>query len=393
MTTGTFFADLAFREKGKRKRAGSLPRTANCPPPPNNATVEDAVDEDSTQQKSDEDPHEAKKRRPNDPGDETPVDDSKAVANLDMSSIFDDLKLRSRVVPRKRGPVSPFIPRKPRGITKALVRRAPRPTRPTPVFGLASIMSADEHQLSIAVKVKGAQVTMVATLNDLPKVARDSAISQQEKSQEEISDAQVPVYYNGQLFKHNDVGAVVPDDDGAPQDTAYYDEQTTVDSEEQDVPSYDNGAVADDTQVQCVVCNNLCHPAHIGKGLQDPAHYLDNRRDQAMHDDAELYRKNPSFKFTCKDCDDEALATKQKWAPKELNAERRRRNKVFVVKHSLKKVEIHECDNCDQIILTTRFECVHCESICKHFDLCPECFSDPSISSMHQHSAGDMEMK
>lgn len=238
-------------------------------------------------------------------------------------------------------------------------------------------------------------MTMVANLNDLPKVVYDPVVSRQEKNQEEIHDAQVPVHYDGKHFKHNDMGALVPDDAGAPQDTAYYDEQTTVESEEQDVPSYDNGAVADDTQVQCVGCNKLCYPAHIGKGLQDPALYLGNRRDQAMHDDDELYRKTRNFTFTCNGCDDEALATKQKWAPKELNVERRRRNKVFVVKHKLNKGETtpRECDNCDQIILTTRFECVHCESICKHFDLCPECFSDPSISSLHQHAAGDMKMK
>jgi hypothetical protein len=183
------FFNIPFRPlQGKRKRDGSLPRDTNRPTPSNHATVDEEADEYFTQQpKSDEDPHFAKRRRGNDPGEETPVDESAAVGNIDLSSSFDDLKLRSRVIRRRRAPVSPFIARKPRGIAKAVAR--PR-RRQTPVFGQASLLSIEEQQLSIAVRTRGAQVIMVENLNGHAKVALDPTVDPEENSKEELYDEQ-----------------------------------------------------------------------------------------------------------------------------------------------------------------------------------------------------------
>lgn len=387
-----FFSDLPFRpQQGKRKRAGSLPRDANPPKPANHATVEEEADEYFTQQpkfeQSEEDPHTAKRRRFNDPGDDKPVDDSQGVGNPDLASNFDDLKLRNRVIRRRNVPVSPFIPRKPRGIVKV---RRPRP-RQKPVFGKASLLPPDEQQLSDALNTKGPQVAVVNNLIGLPKVARDPAVGPEERSKEELHDEQVAVQYDD--LKHNDEGILV-NDEGVPVHSGgkqYYDEDTTVDAEEQDVPSFDNGSTANDTQVPCAVCKKLYHPAHIGKSQQDPTLYLNNnRRDQAMKQDAEFFRKKGVF--TCNDCDNEALATKQQWAITELNAEKLRRNKLFLSKHSLGKGETrpHDCDNCQEMIVSFR---MHSCKYCEDYDLCLKCFSDPDISSLHQHSAGDMKTK
>jgi hypothetical protein len=235
-------------------------------------------------------------------------------------------------------------------------------------------------------------------LNGLPKVAQDPTIGQAERSKEEVEKAQVPVSYNAHALKHNDEGVLVPnkDDEQVPvrsdnRGTTYYDQQTTVDSDEQDVTTHDEcvcGAIAEDSQIQCIRCNKSYHPSCIGKGLQNPAFYLDNRRDHAVQKDAFFYRKNRDF--TCTDCDNEALASKKQWAPKELNAEKRRRNKLFTAKNSFKRGEtiLRDCGSCKQVILNVRFECRFC-----NYALCDECFTDPDKSSLHQHSAGDMKMK
>jgi hypothetical protein len=103
--------------------------------------------------------------------------------------------------------------------------------------------------------------------------------------------------------------------------------------------------------LQCVGCTKLFHPVCIGKGLSAPALYRDNRRGQAMQKDAEFYRKNKSF--TCTDCDNEAIAAEEQRAAEELNAEKRRRNKLPLVKKGLNKSETMppEWDSCDQMIL------------------------------------------
>lgn len=391
MAPSGFFSKLVFRpQQSKRKRDGSLPRDANCTTPSNHATVEEEDDEYFTQQppKSKEDPHFAKRRRGNDPGDETLVDESAAVGDHDIASSFDDLKLRGRVIRRRRAPVSPFMPRKPRRIIKAVAR--PR-RRQMPVFGQASLLSVEEQQLSIAIKTRGGQVIMVENLSGLPKVALDPIISSAERSEKERYDAQAPIQY----------------DKAPPQDDAwhsgregkkYYDEQTVADSEPQEPPDHGDHdmecvcqSVAEDTNtlVHCDQCEKIYHPICVGKQLQGSALYMDDCREKAMLKDANFYRKNGGF--TCSDCDNNALAAKQHWSPDELKAERKRRNKLFSTKYKPKKgeTEPHVCDSCSQEIIGKRLECRYCED----FDLCPDCAFDPSVSSQHQHKAGDMRLK
>lgn len=402
--TASFSATLPFRPQGKRKRAGSLPRNFKRPTPTHQATVEEDVDEYFAQNtKSDEDPHAAKRRRFNDPGDEEPVDDSQAAASssvpkaTDMDSMFDDLKLRNRTVRRRKDPVSCFIPSKPRGITKAV--RKPKP-RAKPVFGMASLMTAAEEQLVNALKKKGAQVTVTKDLNGLPKVAQDPTIGQAERSKEEVDNAQVPVTYNAHALKHNDEGILVPnkDDEQVPvssenQGQMYYDQQAPEHAEEEGSENGDRACVCQsvtdntDTLAQCEGCEKAYHPQCIGKGRQGYGSYQDNRR-AALLKDVKFYRKNGGF--TCTDCDNKALADQQNWAPKELAAEKKRRNKLFKRKLNKGETEPRICDNCNEEIMGFWY---HTCQFCENYDLCPKCLFDPAVSSLHQHSAADMKMK
>jgi hypothetical protein len=397
-----FFSNLPFRpQQGKRKRAGSLPREANAnrPNPANHATVEEETDEYFTQrpkfEQSEEDPHTAKRRRFNDPGDDKPVDDSQGVGNPDLASDLNDLKLRGRVVRRKRAPVSPFIPRRPRGIVKV---RRPRP-RQEPVFGRASFQTPDEQQLSDALNTKRPQVNVVDNLNGLPKVPLDRAVGVKERSKEELHDAQVPVHYDD--LKHNYEGILVnkwgvPEHSGGKQ---YYDEQAPVHSDDQEPVDHDREcgvcrSVAESakTLVHCDECGKVYHPICIGKERQGFALYMDARREKAMLYDAQFYRKNGGF--TCTDCDNKALEAKQHWGTDELKAESKRRNKLFLAKHRLVKSEAEPriCDNpaCNQEITGKGYQCRYCQD---DFDLCFGCFMDPSVSSKHQHAAGNMRLR
>jgi hypothetical protein len=400
-----FFSNLAFRpQQGKRKRAGSLPRDDNRPKPANHATVEEDAEEYSTQQpkseeKSEEDPHTAKRRRFNDPGDEKPVNDSQGVANPNLASDLDDLKLRGRVIRRRRAPVDLFIPKKPRGVVKV---RRPRP-RQKPVCGRASFLTAAEQQLSDALQTKGAGVAVVDNLIGLPKVALDPAVGPEERSKEEVRDGQVPVHYDANDLKHNDEGIPVSDG-GVPVrsvkhgtvGTNYYDEQASVHSDDQDPADRDREctcqSVADDTNtlVHCDQCEKVYHPVCVGKERQGSALYTDARREKAMLKDADFYRKNGGF--TCSNCDNKALEAKQHWGPDELKAESKRRNKLFLAKHKLVKSEVEpqECDNCTVAITGKGYQCRYCQH---DFDLCFGCFMDPSVSSKHQHAAGDMKLR
>jgi hypothetical protein len=396
-----FFSNLPFRpQQGKRKRAGSLPSEANRPTPTNHAIVEEEADEYFTQRpkfeepKSEEEPHTAKRRRFNDPSDETPVDDSKGVANPDLASTFDDLKLRNRVVRRRKTPVSPFIERKPRGIIKV---RRPRP-RQEPVFGRASFMDLAEQQLSDALQTKGPQVNVVGNLNGLPKLALEPAVRSQERSREELHDAQVPVRYDANVLRHNVEGVLV-NAGGVPvysekYGTKYYDEQASVHSDDQEPVDHDRECVCSvaenpRTLVHCDECEKVYHPICVGKERQGSALYMDDRREKAMLYDAKFYRKNRGF--TCTECDNKALTSKKAWTLRELNAEKKRRNKLFATRYRLNKgeTEPHVCDSCSQQIIGVRHECLYCEDL----DFCSECFHDPAKSSLHQHSAGDMKLK
>ncbi|GAB7335988.1 hypothetical protein MBLNU13_g08227t1 [Cladosporium sp. NU13] len=404
--TASFSTTLPFRPQGKRKRAGSLPRNFKHATPTHQATVEEDVDEYFAQNsKLDEDPHATKRRRFNNPGDEEPVDESHAAASSsvpdapDIDSAFDDLKLRSRTVRRRRAPVSPFIPSKPRGITKAV--RKPKP-RVKPVFGIASLITAEEEQLVNALKKQGAQVIVMKNLNGLPEVALDPTIGQAEKSKGELDNAQVPVTFDAKALKHNDEGILVPskDDEQVPvssgnQGQMYYDQQAPEHPEEEGSENGDRACVCQsvtdntDTLAQCEGCEKVYHPQCIGKGRQGYGSYQDNRRE-ALLEDVKFFRKHGGF--TCTDCDSKALAKKKNWASKELDAEKKRRSKLFKRKLNKGETEPRICDNVncnEEIIGLHYYSCQFCEN----YDLCPQCHFDPAVSSLHQHSAADMKMK
>lgn len=396
-----FFANLSHRPKqGKRKRDDSPPRNSNGPTPTNHASVEEEADEHFTQQpKSHEDPHGAKRRRPNDPGDELPVDESQAVANVEL---LNDLQLRNgRLIGnrrRRKAPVSPFISRKPKGITKAVALYKPPPRR-APVFGQASLMSPEEIKLSIAVRAKGAQVTLTNDLSGLPKVALDPAVDPLERTlerseEEEDLDAEIPVYYD-QAPVNNDNANIPAVDDAYTsgyfdkQGQMYYGEQAPVRSDEEaSVHSDEQDDEQDpDMQVSCDSCAKFYIPATQGKGIQGSIRYVEDYRE-AVQEDAEFFRNNGGF--TCRDCDKETLVAKKPWAAGNLKAEKTRRAKLFRTKNGLDKEKtLHECDNCKQEITSSRHACQYCEN----FDLCRDCFADPAISSKHQHAAGDMKLK
>jgi hypothetical protein len=278
--------------------------------------------------------------------------------------------------------VSPFIPRKQPVRKNAMVRYKPRPT---PVFRQASLMTLDEAQLVAALdkaEADAPRVKVAENLSGLPKAAVDPLQTQEEKHRDSQREKQVCTC-GSNAAEVNERSAVM-ESHGC--NCGSTDAGIHVKSERYCICL----SVASDTLVSCHGCFKAFHAVCLGLGRQGYALYQDDRREQAMLDDAEFYREDGGF--TCSRCsDDKELADKEKWAPDELKAEARRKNKLFSKKHNLDQGEIlpRECDHCLQQISGTRYECRYCDN----FDLCPGCFTDPEVSSMHQHAAGDMKLR
>lgn len=243
------YGNQAFPPKDqgtKRKRDGS--------PPPDSAAVP-AIDNTSIQMNLAHRPkpketHDGKRRRGDSPENDTQIDPSLAVAssgkptatkNTNAALALGNLSLHEPVAKRlrrRKAPVSCFIPKKQSLNKKAVIRKP----RPQPVFGQASLYTADEVKLSTAVKVKPAQVQVAKNLDNLPKPTADPQL---------------------------DPGMVMTSEE------KYVDEDERI---KPIIPVEDDEfcvrrAISDNTMVHCEACFEIYHPACVGKGLQGSALY------------------------------------------------------------------------------------------------------------------------
>lgn len=402
-----FFDNLPFRPEHAVKRQRDTPPThdnARTGEPESFEDLAARLQQASPTEPSHETQPDTKKRRLNDPGDEIEADQSQAVVTSDDLNAaatppmnVDDLTVNSlnlngtvaqRVARRRRGPVDPFIPKKPL-YKKALVRRKPAPA---PVFGMASLMTADEAKLVTALGRKVPQTRMATTSDNLPVPDLD------------------PQNEDVHMNDHERMN-VVPGEatlmDGEGSKNVVVDQDTHCLCKQ---PS-------DDAMVACTSCTKAFHPFCVGKGRQSYADYHDvrlvarmqtrasvasanlrvessprERRLQARLDDAKFY--NEKGGFTCSLCDARAAkkaSADTQFLPEEHKVEGRRRNKVFTARYGDKDSDkdLRDCDNCNEQIISIRYEC----NFCEHFDLCRVCFFDPKRSAKHQHAAGDMKLK
>lgn len=397
-----FFGNLAFRPEHAVKRKRDKPPVDDNVRAGEPESFEDLaarLQQDTPTEPSHETQSDVKRRRLNDPEEEVEADQSHAMVMSDdpnaaatpingnaltVGSLNLNQTVAQRVARRRRGPVDPFIPKKP-AHKKALVRRKPPPT---PVFGMASLMTADEATLATALGRKMPQTRMATTSDNLPAPELDP-----QNEDVHMNDHERMNFATG--------GPTFMDGEGS--------KNVVVD---QDTHCVCRGP-SDDTLVACTSCTKVFHPICVGKGRQSSADYDDvrlvarmqtrasvasadlkldsspvERRHQARLDDVKFYHEKGAF--TCSLCD--AKATKKasadkQFLPDELKVEGKRRNKVFTARYGYN--ERHECDNCNEEIISIRYACKFCEN----FDFCRECFADPKISAKHQHAGDDMKLK
>ncbi|KAL1587861.1 hypothetical protein WHR41_03538 [Cladosporium halotolerans] len=254
-----------------------------------------------------------------------------------------DGTIAQRVARRRREPVDPFIPRRPSRLQmiRDLQRNLRR--RPLPVFGKPSLAVMDPAEARLVAALKKPQATIVTDMYDLDNVPE-----------------------NGESTKH---------------------------ARRPERPKRGNYCVckveADTNMVPCVDCSKVFHPNCLGKGLQHRHEYRghDILINIARKCDADHY--GASKDFTCRACDFSRMhspANKGAFLVP-LYEESQRRPSVFQTKvetHSGKR-PLHICDSCDRRITTTRYECKYCDDL----DLCRDCYSDPAVSSKHQHAKSD----
>lgn len=347
-----FFDNLAFRPQQGNKRKRDLSPTANentqATTMGTNSANTDAYP--ATNAHQDDTEHDEKRRRGNYPEDSVAVDDEKHMyhelfgeddpraENLDMSRALDSMELKEtvaeRVARRRRTAASPFVPRKP-NYKGALVNRKRRSQEP--VFGMASLMGPDEQTLVLALQeARKPKVKFSPFVEALPgPPARVTRASAKKIVKEEFCVCK---------------------------------------------------SASDDTLIQCKFCVKLFHPVCVGKGLHGEDGQQGDRQHAARLSDANYYREHGGF--TCPDCD-EKWFTKKRWTTRKFEAEKRRREKLFAAKDSL---GIHgrpmHCKNCHDQISSRRYECKGCDN----FNLCRKCFSDPYVSSKHEHEDDEMAL-
>lgn len=339
-----FLENLSFRPRPADKRKREL-----SPPPDDSNAADTHAPADTSLQDNTE--HDEKRRRGNHVLDELSAEDllhlfgeltpeAAKDANLDMAVALEAVKLKEtvaeRVARRRRAAAEPFVIRK-NGFKGALARWRQH-NRP-PVFGLASLMGPDEQTMVLAlreaVRQKVKFVKFLPFVED-PKAQRVTRAQAKKVVVEKFCACRCSF---------------------------------------------------DDTLVQCRFCQKHFHPACVGKGLHGEDGNHGDRQHAARLSDATYYREKADF--TCPDCD-ERWFTKKRWTTRKYKAEEQRRGKLFSAKDWLGvDGRPKKCSNCKDQINSKRYECIYCE----HFDLCRRCFSDPYISSKHEHEEGDMVLR
>lgn len=82
--------------------------------------------------------------------------------------------------------------------------------------------------------------------------------------------------------------------------------------------------------------------------------------------------------------DEENPPVREGWSSGDLQDEKKRRLEVFNARPKGREA-LHLCDGCQEAIVGTRYECKHCDN----FDLCRDCYTQPTVTYEHQHSAGE----
>jgi hypothetical protein len=82
--------------------------------------------------------------------------------------------------------------------------------------------------------------------------------------------------------------------------------------------------------------------------------------------------------------DEENPPVRESWSFGGLEDEKKRRLKFF---NAVPKDHeaLHQCDGCTEAIVSTRYECKFCDN----FDLCIDCYTQPTVTFEHQHADGE----
>jgi hypothetical protein len=82
--------------------------------------------------------------------------------------------------------------------------------------------------------------------------------------------------------------------------------------------------------------------------------------------------------------DEENPPVRESWSFGGLEDEKKRRLKIFNAV-SKDHEALHQCDGCTEAIVSTRYECKFCDN----FDLCIDCYTQPTVTFEHQHADGE----
>jgi hypothetical protein len=86
--------------------------------------------------------------------------------------------------------------------------------------------------------------------------------------------------------------------------------------------------------------------------------------------------------------DEENSPVREGWSSGDLQNEKKRRLEVFNA-HEKGDEALHQCDECFEAIVSTRYECKYCDN----FDLCRDCYTQPTVTFEHQHASDDMVVR
>jgi hypothetical protein len=99
-----------------------------------------------------------------------------------------------------------------------------------------------------------------------------------------------------------------------------------------------------------------------------------------------LPTEGPAAKISNKsddESDEENPPVREGWSSADLGDEKNRRLEVFNAREKGHEA-LHQCDEYFEAIVGTRYECKYCDN----FDLCRDCYTQPTVTFEHQHAPG-----